>query len=66
MTALLTDTITALGPYGTLALFVFLLLFAGIVLPAVWSRHAYRRTAARRILTAMADFAARLLRRAAR
>ncbi|MFI5531838.1 hypothetical protein ACIA8O_25225 [Kitasatospora sp. NPDC051853] len=27
-----------------------LLLFAGVVLPAVWSRHGYRRTAARRTL----------------
>lgn len=27
-----------------------LLVFAGVVLPAVWSRHGYRRTAARRPL----------------
>ncbi|RKE02917.1 hypothetical protein BX266_7520 [Streptomyces sp. TLI_171] len=27
-----------------------LLVFAGVVLPAVWSRHGYRRAAARRIL----------------
>ncbi|MFJ9180466.1 hypothetical protein [Streptomyces sp. NPDC102360] len=63
MNTLVTDTLTALGPFGTLALFVFLLLFAGIVLPAVWSRHAYRRNAARQTLTALADLANRLLRR---
>ncbi|WP_338696032.1 hypothetical protein V2W30_12060 [Streptomyces sp. Q6] len=63
MNSLLTDTLTALGPLGTLALLVFLLLFTGIVLPAVWSRHAYRRTAARQTLTALADIGHRLLRR---
>ncbi|MFD4552543.1 hypothetical protein [Streptomyces sp. NPDC058466] len=42
--------LAALGPWGTFAFLTFLLIFAGVVLPTVWSRHAYRRTAARRTL----------------
>ncbi|MFI6035348.1 hypothetical protein ACIBBD_14480 [Streptomyces sp. NPDC051315] len=63
MTTTLTTVLTALGPFGTLALAVFLLLFAGVVLPAVWSRHAYRRTAAQQTLATLIDVLFRALRR---
>ncbi|SFL67761.1 hypothetical protein [Streptomyces pini] len=39
-----------LTPLGVLALAVFLLFYVGVVLPAVWSHHEYRRSAARRVL----------------
>ncbi|MFF2043694.1 hypothetical protein ACFVVX_25070 [Kitasatospora sp. NPDC058170] len=52
--------VDALGPTGLLALVLFLLLYAGVVLPTVWSRHAYRRTAARRTLATLLDHLARL------
>jgi len=44
------DTFT---PAGTIFLIVFLLLYAGVVLPAVWSQHPYRRSAASRVLDLM-------------
>ncbi|MET8770767.1 hypothetical protein [Streptomyces sp. NPDC004658] len=39
-----------LTPFGTLFLVTFLLLFAGVIVPAVWSRHRHRRDAAHRVL----------------
>ncbi|MFI9328332.1 hypothetical protein ACIGZJ_12410 [Kitasatospora sp. NPDC052868] len=52
--------VETLGPTGLVALALFLLLYVGVVLPTVWSRHAYRRTAARRTLTTLLDHLARL------
>ncbi|MER7839729.1 hypothetical protein ABTY98_28550 [Streptomyces sp. NPDC096040] len=63
MTTALATFVTTLGPIGVLAMAVFLLLFVGVVLPAVWSRHAYRRSAAQQILTALIDALFRALRR---
>ena len=40
----------ALGPVGLLIFLVALITYAGVVLPTIWSRHAYRRAAARRTL----------------
>ena len=51
-----------LGPAGTLALALFLLLYAGIVLPTVWSRDAARRTAARATATTLLDHLTRIAR----
>ncbi|MFI8237837.1 hypothetical protein ACIF83_11365 [Streptomyces sp. NPDC085866] len=39
-----------LTPFGTLFLIMFLLLFAGVIVPAVWSHHRHRRNAAHRVL----------------
>ncbi|MFI7385020.1 hypothetical protein [Streptomyces sp. NPDC049813] len=67
MTVVVSSGLSALGPLGALALFGFLLLFVGVVLPSVWSRHAYRRRAARQTLAALVDALstlARSLRRA--
>ncbi|MFE6840132.1 hypothetical protein ACFVFI_35560 [Streptomyces sp. NPDC057705] len=55
-------TIETLGPVGTLVVTLFLLLYAGVVLPAVWSRHAYRRSAARTVLASLGDALGRLAR----
>lgn len=52
----------ALGPAGVLVLALFLLFYLGVVLPAVWSRHAYRRTAARLTMTTLLDHAGNLVR----
>lgn len=41
------DTFT---PLGAIFLIVFMLLYVGVVLPAVWSQHSYRRSAASRML----------------
>ncbi|MER6314757.1 hypothetical protein ABT237_13425 [Streptomyces sp. NPDC001581] len=41
---------TALIVPGALGLFVFALLYAGVVLPTIWSRHPDRRKAAHRTL----------------
>ena len=54
------DTVQALGPVGTVMIALFLLLYVGVVLPTVWSRHAYRRTAARRTMTILLDYLDRL------
>lgn len=52
----------ALGPVCVLVLALFLLLYTGVVLPTVWSRHAYRRAAARRTMTTLVDWLASLAR----
>lgn len=44
-----------LTPLGTLFLLALLLLFAGVVLPAVWSHHRHRREAAHRVLVLLLD-----------
>jgi hypothetical protein len=54
------DTVQALGPVGALMVILFLLLYVGVVLPTVWSRHAFRRTAARRTMTTLLDYLDRL------
>ncbi|MEV2212458.1 hypothetical protein AB0H86_13560 [Streptomyces sp. NPDC050997] len=59
----LNTLVITLGPVGILVLAVFLLLFVGVVLPAVWSRHDYRRTAAQQMLSALIDAVCRALRR---
>ncbi|MEV7641089.1 hypothetical protein AB0O32_14230 [Streptomyces rubiginosohelvolus] len=41
---------TALSSPGVVVLIVFLLLYLGVVLPAVWSRRSQRRHAAARVL----------------
>ncbi|MFD8206372.1 hypothetical protein ACFV2S_08235 [Streptomyces sp. NPDC059695] len=43
----LTEGLHVLGPVGLLVLAAALMVFAGVVLPTIWSRHAYRRSAAR-------------------
>lgn len=40
---------------GVVVLVVFLLLYLGVVLPAVWSRQSHRRHAAARVLELMLD-----------
>ncbi|MFJ8936412.1 hypothetical protein ACIRL0_11935 [Streptomyces sp. NPDC102365] len=57
---LASDTVQALGPVGAVMVALFLLLYVGVVLPTVWSRHAYRRTAARRTMTTLLDYLDRL------
>ncbi|MER5638199.1 hypothetical protein ABT095_14720 [Kitasatospora sp. NPDC002227] len=44
-----------LGPIGAAALVMFGLLYVGVILPTVWSRSPYRRTAAHRTLTTLLD-----------
>ncbi|MEU8950034.1 hypothetical protein [Streptomyces sp. NPDC048489] len=44
------QAVAFLTPAGALALLALLLGFAGVVLPAVWSHHQYRREAAHRVL----------------
>ncbi|MEU6591599.1 hypothetical protein ABZ923_20650 [Streptomyces sp. NPDC046881] len=51
-----------LGRAGTVGLVVFLLLYVGVVLPAVWSARPYRRTAARQVLTALLNALQALVR----
>ncbi|MDX3245410.1 hypothetical protein [Streptomyces sp. ME18-1-4] len=41
------DLLDALGPVGLLVLLGTVMIFVGVVLPTIWSRHAYRRSAAR-------------------
>ncbi|MFF0706206.1 hypothetical protein ACFYVC_38495 [Streptomyces tendae] len=41
------DFLDTLGPVGLLVLLGTAMIFVGVVLPTIWSRHAYRRTAAR-------------------
>jgi hypothetical protein len=55
-----TQTGQALGLTGTLVLVFFLLLYVGVVLPTVWSRHSFRRTAAHRTMTTLLDYLAKL------
>ncbi|WP_405839272.1 hypothetical protein [Streptomyces sp. NBC_01518] len=45
----------ALSSPGAVVLIVFLLLYLGVVLPAVWSRRSHRRHAAARVLKLMLD-----------
>ncbi|MFJ2191703.1 hypothetical protein ACIOJE_27840 [Kitasatospora sp. NPDC087861] len=53
-------TVQTLGPVGTLTLFVFVLLYVGVILPSIWSRHAYRRSAARTTMTTLLNHLTRL------
>ena len=41
------DFLDTLGPIGLLVLLGTAMVFVGVVLPTIWSRHAYRRSAAR-------------------
>ncbi|OSP40034.1 hypothetical protein B7767_28345 [Streptomyces sp. 13-12-16] len=41
------DLLSTLGPVGLLVLLGMVMVFMGVVLPTIWSRHAYRRSAAR-------------------
>lgn len=41
------------GEAGGVALVLFLLVYVGVILPTVWSRHPYRRAAAHRTLTTL-------------
>ncbi|MEU8773465.1 hypothetical protein [Streptomyces sp. NPDC048606] len=41
------DLLDTLGPIGLLVALGTVMVFAGVVLPTIWSRHAYRRSAAR-------------------
>ncbi|MEU6161678.1 hypothetical protein [Streptomyces sp. NPDC047130] len=50
MPQVLVQVVTFLTPVGTLVLLALLLGFAGVVFPAVWSHHPYRREAAHRVL----------------
>jgi len=56
-------TVTVLGPAGALAALLFLLVYAGVVLPAVWSRCPHRRSAAHRTLITLAALLRALRRR---
>ncbi|MGW3105758.1 hypothetical protein [Streptomyces sp. NPDC001100] len=47
------DALDALGPVGLLVLLGMVLIFVGVVLPTIWSRHAYRRSAARTTMNAL-------------
>ncbi|MEU7069099.1 hypothetical protein AB0B30_00305 [Streptomyces narbonensis] len=51
--SLLREALELLGPVGLLVLVAVLLVFAGVVLPTIWSRHAYRRSAARSTLNTL-------------
>jgi hypothetical protein len=46
----LVQTVAFLTPLGTLVLLALILGFTGVVFPAVWSHHPYRREAAHRVL----------------
>ncbi|MEV6009143.1 hypothetical protein AB0M29_20300 [Streptomyces sp. NPDC051976] len=50
--AVRTDAAVLSSP-GVVVLVVFVLLYLGVVLPAVWSRQSYRRQAATRVLELM-------------
>ncbi|MFE4823836.1 hypothetical protein ACFRFU_47260 [Streptomyces sp. NPDC056704] len=52
---MLSAVVQTLGPWCTTALVIFLFAFTSIALPTVWSRHAYRRAAARRTLDTLVD-----------
>ncbi|WP_326762773.1 hypothetical protein OHB35_52850 [Streptomyces phaeochromogenes] len=41
------DLLDSLGPVSLLVLLSTVMVFMGVVLPTIWSRHAYRRSAAR-------------------
>ncbi|MGC0423340.1 hypothetical protein [Embleya sp. AB8] len=58
----LATTATLLGPLGLLSLLLFLLVYVGVVLPAIWSRVPARRTAAHRVLSLLLEHFHRMLR----
>ncbi|NML49690.1 hypothetical protein HHL19_04915 [Streptomyces sp. R302] len=58
--SLLSQTLELLGPVGLLVLAFALLVFVGVVLPTIWSRHAYRRSAARRTMATLLTAVRRL------
>ncbi|MFE7267655.1 hypothetical protein ACFU9B_37420 [Streptomyces sp. NPDC057592] len=41
------NLLDTLGPVGLLVLLGTVMVFVGVVLPTIWSRHTYRRSAAR-------------------
>ncbi|MFF4215285.1 hypothetical protein [Streptomyces nondiastaticus] len=47
----MTASLVAFAAFTPLA--VFLLIYVGVILPAIWSRRPQRRTAAQRTLTAL-------------
>ncbi|MFF8308750.1 hypothetical protein ACWGQL_12820 [Streptomyces lydicus] len=51
--SILNGAIDMFGRAGTAGVVVFLLLYVGVVLPAVWSTRPCRRTAARHVLTVL-------------
>lgn len=51
--SILNGVIEMLGRAGAAGMVMFLLLYFGVVLPAVWSARPCRRTAARHVLTAL-------------
>nr|WP_240981453.1 MULTISPECIES: hypothetical protein [unclassified Streptomyces] len=57
---MLSQTLELLGPVGLLVLAFALLVFVGVVLPTIWSRHAYRRSAARRTMATLLTAVRRL------
>ncbi|MEV5508740.1 hypothetical protein [Streptomyces orinoci] len=57
-----TCTTGLFGPIGTTVLVPFLLVYVGVILPAVWSRRPYRRVAAQRTLTTLLNHLDALLR----
>ncbi|WP_128643375.1 hypothetical protein [Streptomyces sp. SS] len=57
---LLSEVLDVLGPVGLLVLVAALLVFVGVVLPTIWSRHAYRRTAARSTMNTLLKAVKRL------
>jgi hypothetical protein len=55
-------TIAAPELAGAIAMILFLLIYAGVILPAVWSRRPYRRLAALRTLVTLLDHLEALVR----
>ncbi|WP_043474467.1 hypothetical protein [Streptomyces collinus] len=49
------DLLDTLGPVGLLVLLCTVMIFVGVVLPTIWSRHPYRRTAARATMNTLLD-----------
>ncbi|MBB4980092.1 MULTISPECIES: hypothetical protein [Streptomyces] len=58
--SLLSEALELLGPVGLLVLLGALLVFVGVVLPTIWSRHAYRRSAARSTMNTLLKVVRRL------
>ncbi|MEU3290553.1 hypothetical protein [Streptomyces longwoodensis] len=54
------DFLHTLGPVGLPVLLGTVMMFAGVVLPTIWSRHASRRTAARATMNTLLEALRRL------
>ncbi|MEV5781327.1 hypothetical protein AB0L42_09935 [Streptomyces sp. NPDC052287] len=54
------DLLNTLDPVGLLALTGTVMMFVGVVLATIWSRHAYRRPAARTTMNTLLEALRRL------